>query len=170
MDEKQITTQKAEAKPLGNERFFTIDLNKAKIASRNKRAARAMRMVKEFLARQLGDKELKISPNINFEIWKRGQRNPPNRIEVKVLEKDNVFFAELKDKEYLLLKALEEKVEEEKKVVKEEKRKEFKEEEKEVKKEAKKEKKTKKVVAENKEDKKSKKDKSKAKTKKLVEK
>ncbi|MFW5902746.1 MAG: 50S ribosomal protein L31e [archaeon] len=64
------------------ERFITIPLRKAKKAARDKRSNRAVKIIREHLARHL-KRDVKISRALNQEIWKRGIK-PPSKIKVKV--------------------------------------------------------------------------------------
>lgn len=70
---------------------YTVNLNKAKMASRNKRAGRAINILKEFIEKHVGS-DFKISKNINEEIWKRGANKPPKSITVEVTERGEDFY------------------------------------------------------------------------------
>ncbi len=85
-----------------NKKQFTVNLKDAIFASRNKRASKAMKILKESLKKKLKAEELKISHFVNEEIWKRGVRFPPSKISVQVVEQGGVFYVELAGKEFAL--------------------------------------------------------------------
>lgn len=63
---------------------YTINLSRARMAGRNKRAKKAMSILKEELERREG--EVSISSDVNAEIWSRGARKPPAKIRVDIVE------------------------------------------------------------------------------------
>lgn len=76
------------------ERIYTIPLSKAWIAPPNKRAPRAIRIIKSFVTRHMklktleeeeGEehKKLVISSEVNEKIWRRGIEKPPRKIRVR---------------------------------------------------------------------------------------
>ncbi|MGC9346304.1 MAG: 50S ribosomal protein L31e [Candidatus Bathyarchaeales archaeon] len=77
------------------ERIYTIPLGKAWIAPPNKRAPRAVRIIKAFLTRHMkleahgeGEEEeepkkLIISNEVNERVWRRGIEKPPRKIRVR---------------------------------------------------------------------------------------
>ncbi|ANF21940.1 50S ribosomal protein L31e [Thermococcus piezophilus] len=80
----------------GDEVIFTVPIRKVKKrVPRWKRAPRAAKFVKEWVARHAKAEEVIIAPEVNEKIWERGAEKPPNklRIKVKVEEKDGVRVA-----------------------------------------------------------------------------
>ena len=83
------------------EREYVIPLrNKWKRVPRYKRANKAVKAIKEFLAKHMKIrdrdlKKIKIDTYLNEEIWFRGIRKPPSRIKVKAVKEDDVVKAEL---------------------------------------------------------------------------
>ncbi len=85
-----------------NERIITVPLNKTKGAPRIKRANRAVKEIREFVARHmkaaetLSDEEKEkllpptekiwIDPKVNHAIWAKGIEKPPASIRVKVIK------------------------------------------------------------------------------------
>jgi len=118
------------------ERTYIIPLRREFIkTAKYKRSKRAVSEVRRFLQRHMKSDNVKISNNINLEIWKHGIKNPPGKIKVNVTKDDSgLVKAELF--------GVKPKVEEKKEAVKEEK-KETVEEKKEVVKKEKTEKKVK---------------------------
>lgn len=60
----------------------TINLGKARIAGRNKRAKKAVAVLREELKRREKE-EVKLSSEINQKIWENGARQPPAKIQVE---------------------------------------------------------------------------------------
>ena len=87
--------EKIEEEEIVEERIYTIPLGKAWIMPANKRAPRAMRMVRSFVtkhmkleARREGEEEeepkkLVISNEVNERVWSRGIEKPPRKIRVR---------------------------------------------------------------------------------------
>lgn len=71
------------------EKVFTISLSDAQKTQRQKRAAKAIKLVKEFLKKHLKTNEIIIDSSLNHEIWKRGAGNPPNKIKVRASKLDD---------------------------------------------------------------------------------
>ncbi|MGB9707833.1 MAG: 50S ribosomal protein L31e [Candidatus Pacearchaeota archaeon] len=77
------------------ERTYTIPLRKEWLkAPRYKRAKKAMRAIKEFLARHMkvSNRDLdkiKIDPWVNRALWLRGIKKPPHKITVKATKDAN---------------------------------------------------------------------------------
>lgn len=94
------------------ERFYTIPLGKAWLMPHNKRAPKAMRILRDFVkkhmkleARKEGEeeeeaepKQLIISNEVNERIWSRGIEKPPRKIRIRAAkDKDGnvtVYLAE----------------------------------------------------------------------------
>jgi len=89
------------------ERVYTIPLGKAYDYIRTKRARRAVKMVRAFLARHMkaDESDVSISEGINSAIWKRGIQKPPRKLKVKVTKDKGkvtaVLIGELEEKEKL---------------------------------------------------------------------
>lgn len=94
------------------ERFYTIPLGKAWLVPPNKRAPKAIRIIREFIkrhmkleARKEGEEEeeaepkkLTISNEVNERVWSRGIEKPPRKIRIRAAkDKDGnvtVYLAE----------------------------------------------------------------------------
>ncbi|MFC1710719.1 50S ribosomal protein L31e [Nanoarchaeota archaeon] len=85
------------------EREYIIPVRKkVKVVPRYKRANKAIKTVKEFLARHMKvrDRDLnkiKLDKYLNQYIWMRGIRNPPMKIKVKAVKEGDIVRAELID-------------------------------------------------------------------------
>lgn len=78
-------SQKGDSSPL--ERIYTVPLGKV-WTWRRKRAARAVRVLRDFMKRHMKSDEIVIGNDVNEEIWRRGIQKPPRRIRVKA-ERDS---------------------------------------------------------------------------------
>ncbi|NJE41664.1 50S ribosomal protein L31e [Thermococcus sp. GR6] len=86
----------------GDEVIFTVPIKKVKKrVPRWKRAPRAARFVREWIARHAKVEEVIIDPAVNEKLWERGTEKPPNklRVKVKVEEQDGkrVAYVNLAD-------------------------------------------------------------------------
>ena len=87
--------KKEEEEEIVEEKIFTIPLEKAWIRPPNKRAPRAMHMIKAFITKHMKltmraeeeeEKELPklvISKEVNEKVWTRGIEKPPRKIRVR---------------------------------------------------------------------------------------
>jgi large subunit ribosomal protein L31e len=94
------------------EKFYTISLGKTWLMPPNKRAPKAIRMIREFVKRHMklepprkGEveeeeepKKLIISNDVNEKVWRRGIEKPPRKIRIRAAkDKDGnvtVYLAE----------------------------------------------------------------------------
>jgi large subunit ribosomal protein L31e len=73
------------------ERIYTVPLWRAWVTPRYRRTERVINLLKEFAARHMKSKEVKISEELNEMLWSRGIRNPPRRVTVKMVrDKDGL--------------------------------------------------------------------------------
>jgi large subunit ribosomal protein L31e len=78
------------------ERQYTIPLRVVLGAPRWRRAARAIRFVRAFVARHMKTEDVNIDPKVSEYIWSRGAEKPPRRVKVKVVKyKDGLVRVEL---------------------------------------------------------------------------
>ena len=70
------------------ERIITIPMGATKMAPRTKRAARAIKEIRDNIARHMkADVEkIWIDKSLNEKIWERGIQNPPRKITVKAVK------------------------------------------------------------------------------------
>ena len=72
------------------ERIYTIPFYpKLNSIPRTKRAPRALRIVKEFVARHMKSTDILIDPEVNEYIWSRGIQKPPRKISVRLKKADD---------------------------------------------------------------------------------
>ena len=69
-------------------RIITIPMRATKMAPRTKRAARAIKEIRDNIARHMkADVEkIWIDKSLNEKIWERGIQNPPRKITVKAVK------------------------------------------------------------------------------------
>jgi len=79
------------------ERIMVVPLRKARRGAKTRFAPKAVRYLREFVARHMKarDAEIVIGNNLNNFIWSRGRKNPPRRVEVRVLKREGKVFVEL---------------------------------------------------------------------------
>jgi large subunit ribosomal protein L31e len=89
--------EKEEEEEIVEERFYTVPLSRAWIMPANKRAPRAIRILKSFITKHMkvgvrkeaeGEEEeepgkLIISNDVNLRVWGRGIEKPPRKIRVR---------------------------------------------------------------------------------------
>lgn len=102
MVEDQVTeTHKEDTKDIKDEskyveKVLTLNLRKYFLpASKYKRAKKAMNVLRRLLIRHTKSKNIKISEKINRYIWNRGIKNPPHKITVKILKREDIAYVDL---------------------------------------------------------------------------
>lgn len=53
-----------------------------------RRTKKAVKALKEFLQKHMKSEDVKLSKDLNEEIWKHGIRNPPHHVKVTVTKDD----------------------------------------------------------------------------------
>lgn len=85
------------------EKEYVISLReKCRSVPRYKKTNKAVKTVKEFLARhmKIGDRDLnkiKLDIHLNEFLWARGIKNPPHKVKVKAIKEGDIVKAELVD-------------------------------------------------------------------------
>ena len=98
-----MADKKTETKSKKIEREYIIPLRKKyQHVARYKKTPKAIKTVKEFLARhlQVRDRDLgkiKLDKFLNEFLWARGIKNPPHKVKVKVVKEEDIVRAELVD-------------------------------------------------------------------------
>jgi large subunit ribosomal protein L31e len=72
-----------------DERIYTIPLRRAWIAPINKRAARAMRIIRSFVKKNMKTEIVIINKEVNEKVWNRGIEKPPRKIRVKTTKDED---------------------------------------------------------------------------------
>ncbi|MEK6877746.1 MAG: 50S ribosomal protein L31e, partial [Thermoproteota archaeon] len=71
------------------ERVYTINLGKVWLSPNNRRAKRAINMIREFAIRHMKSEDIKIEEDVSHLVWARGIRHPPRKIRVKITKDDD---------------------------------------------------------------------------------
>ncbi len=96
-----MASKKPEPKTNKIEREYTIPLReKVRVVPRYKKTNKAVKTVKEFLARHMKvyDRDLdkiKLDKYLNEALWTRGIRKPPHKIKVKAIKEGDIVRVEL---------------------------------------------------------------------------
>ncbi len=69
-------------KKIVDERVYTIPLRKVWIAPIKKRAPRAMKMIRNFVKKNMKTTMVIIDSEVNEKVWSRGIEQPPRKIRV----------------------------------------------------------------------------------------
>ncbi|HDH41896.1 MAG TPA: 50S ribosomal protein L31e [Candidatus Altiarchaeales archaeon] len=77
------------------EKIYTIPLRDAFKAPRTKRANKAVKIVKKFLAEKLRLGDVKLDSSVNNALWNRGIGKPPRRIKVGVTREGDSAIVKL---------------------------------------------------------------------------
>ncbi len=96
-----MASKKPEPKKDTIEREYIIPLrDKVRVVPRYKKTNKAVKTIKEFLARhmKIRDRDLskiKIDKYLNEALWSRGIRKPPHKIKVKAIKEGDIVRVEL---------------------------------------------------------------------------
>ncbi len=69
-------------------RVYTINLGKAWLTPQHKRTDRVVNMIREFAAKHMKSREVKLDQDLNRQIWSRGKTNPPRKVRVKMAKEE----------------------------------------------------------------------------------
>lgn len=111
VEAKKDEAEKREEGEVAEERFYNVPLSRAWLVPSRKRAAKAMRILIDFVRRhmklkteEMGDEEeaeskkLIIDNKVNERIWRKGAESPPRKIRIRAVKyKDGnvkVYLAE----------------------------------------------------------------------------
>lgn len=93
-------------------RIYTVPLRRGfNNTPKYKRAAKAVRVLKEFLAKHMKSDNVKLGKFLNEFLWKHGIKNPPARVKIHAQNVDGEVRAELEGKEYVVTKVVSKKEE-----------------------------------------------------------
>jgi large subunit ribosomal protein L31e len=83
------------------ERTYTIPLRSEWLKTpRHRRAKKATKALREFLQKHMKTDDVKIGKHLNEKLWKHGIKNPPCKVKVTVIKKDDIAKAELFGNKY----------------------------------------------------------------------
>ncbi|MHA1681715.1 MAG: 50S ribosomal protein L31e [Promethearchaeota archaeon] len=75
--------EREEDEDITEERTYTVPLGKAYMRPPNKRAKRAIAIIREFFARHMKPEELVILPEVNEYVFERGIQKPPRKVKIR---------------------------------------------------------------------------------------
>jgi len=89
-DNRNESVEEREEEKIVEERIYTVPLSRAWIGPRNKRAPRAIRILRRFILRHMKTDEefIKITNEVNERIWSRGIEKPPRKIRIRATKND----------------------------------------------------------------------------------
>jgi len=107
------------------ERIYTVPLGEAFEVPRKKRVPKAVKLLKEFIARHMKaeDERIVISEALNKQLWGRSIQKPPRRVKVRLIKEDGTIKAYLSDEKIEEAKKEEKKQEEKQKAEEKEEKK-----------------------------------------------
>ena len=73
------------------ERVYTINLGKVLLSANNRRATRAINMIREFARHHMKTQEVKIDEELSHQIWARGIKHPPRKVRVRMSKTDEGY-------------------------------------------------------------------------------
>jgi len=81
------------------ERIYTVPLGEAYEAIRNKRAGKAVKILREFAGRHMKaeEEDVALSMALNEFIWKRSIQKPPRKVKVRLIKENGKVKAYLAD-------------------------------------------------------------------------
>ncbi|MBO3763099.1 MAG: 50S ribosomal protein L31e [Candidatus Brockarchaeota archaeon] len=80
------------------EKILTVNLSKALRAPLKIRAKKAVKLVREYVARALKIKEVVLDSNLNEVIWRHSISKPPRKIKIKVEVEEETAKVSLAEK------------------------------------------------------------------------
>ncbi len=99
LEEGEVSEEREVSEEILEERIYVVPLAKKFIYTpRQKRAEKAIRVLKKFVERHMKPEKIIIDPEVNEKIWERGIQSPPRKIRVRVTKDKEgvvkVFLAE----------------------------------------------------------------------------
>lgn len=81
------------------ERIYTIPLGKAYESARNKRAPKAIKILRDFAVKHMKaeDGNVFLSEALNKYIWQRSIQKPPRKVKVRLIKDEGAVSAYLAD-------------------------------------------------------------------------
>ncbi|WP_457555583.1 50S ribosomal protein L31e [Candidatus Pyrohabitans sp.] len=71
------------------ERVYTVRFHKIKRTPRTKRAAKAVRYLRRFIARHMKSERVRIDEGLNQALWRRGIQKIPSKLRVRAEKQDD---------------------------------------------------------------------------------
>jgi len=97
---------------MADEKLFTINLRREFIkAPTYKKAKKSIKAIREYIQKHMKVENVKIGKHLNDKIWERGSKNPPAKVQVKVLKEKDSVKVELVGFDFEVIKKRKKKVE-----------------------------------------------------------
>lgn len=82
---------------MAEEKIFIVNLRKEIMkAPMHRRAKKAVNAMKEYIAKHMKTKDVRMGMSLNLKMWSRGIQNPPTKLKISVTKDDKgVATAEL---------------------------------------------------------------------------
>lgn len=77
------------------ERIYTIPLREVFDAPRPRRANKAVRLIRAYVAKHTKADEVKIDASLNEAVWEHSREKPPRKVKVKVVTEEGIAVASL---------------------------------------------------------------------------
>ncbi|MBT4334726.1 hypothetical protein HOD61_02820 [archaeon] len=78
------------------ERLYVIPLRRGFLkAAKHKRSSKSIRLIKEFLKKHMKTENILIGKYLNEAVWKNGPKNPPSKVNIKVIKENDIASAEI---------------------------------------------------------------------------
>ncbi len=85
-EEEAAPEEEEEELEIVEEKFYSLNLRKIWSSPREKRTPRAVRFLRDYIARHMKTDEVKISEEANSMLWQRGISKPPRKIRVRAVK------------------------------------------------------------------------------------
>lgn len=89
-----------------DERVYTIPLGKVYDYPRSVRSKKAVSFIKRFVSRHMKTDidHVRLSNNVNAEVWRHGIQKPPRKVKVKVVRHEGRVYVYTLDEEVTVIK------------------------------------------------------------------
>lgn len=84
--EEEAAPEEEEELEIVEEKFYSLNLRKIWSSPREKRTPRAVRFLRDYVARHMKTDEVAISEEANSMLWQRGISKPPRKIRVRAVK------------------------------------------------------------------------------------
>ncbi len=84
--EKQEPEEEKEEIEIVEERMYVVPFRRVWATPRGKRTPRAVRVLREYVARHMKVGEVVISNEVNEQIWSRGISKPPRNLRIRAVK------------------------------------------------------------------------------------
>ncbi len=85
-EEAEAPAEEEEELEIVEEKFYNLNLRKIWSSPREKRTPRAVRFLRDYIARHMKTDEVAISEEANSMLWQRGISKPPRKIRVRAVK------------------------------------------------------------------------------------